>query len=309
MRSMRSMRSNPIPSILAIGAIGLGLTGCNSEDEATVAQTPATVVDVVAARSDLSQLKNAVVAQSLAPTLSSDGPFTVFAPTNAAFTAFGTLPTGTALTNTLTYHVLKSDVKAADALVVAAGAGEVSTLQGAKFYVDRVGSDLYVNQAKVTETNRIAKNGTVHVINAVLTVPTSIYDTLTTYGLTSLKGAVDNAGLDTALKGSGTFTVFAPTNAAFGALTSVPTGTTLANVLRYHVLTSTVKASAAIAVATSASPANQVGTLLGADKKITLTVVNGGLRVNDVPVSSFNIRATNGVVHVIGTVLTLPAAG
>ena len=141
-------------------------------------------------------------------------------------------------------------------------------------------------------------------------MPTTIYDTLTTYGLTSLKGAIDTAGLATALQGAGTFTVFAPTNAAFSALgNNGPTGTVLQNVLKYHVLTSTVKASAAIAVATAASPGNQVGTLLGNDKKITLTVVNGGLRVNDVPVTSFNIRATNGVVHVIGTVLTPPGAG
>ena len=205
---------------------------------------------------------------------------------------------------------MQANVKAADALALAAGAGEATTVQGAKFYVDRVGSDLYVNQAKITETNLLANNGTVHVINAVLTVPTTIYDTLTTYGLTSLKGAVDAAGLATALQGSGTFTVFAPTNAAFSALgSSAPTGTALANALQYHVLTSTVKASAAITVATSASPANQVGTLLGANKKITLTVVSGGLRVNDVPVTSFNIRATNGVVHVIGSVLTTPASG
>jgi transforming growth factor-beta-induced protein len=304
------MRSMPLIPILAFAAVGFGLTGCNNDDDDTpAAQTPATVVDVVVARSDLSTLKNAVVAQGLVPTLSGAGPFTVFAPTNAAFTAFGTLPTGTALTNTLTFHVLPANVKAADALAVAAGAGEATTVQGAKFYVDKVGSDLYVNQAKVTETNLIANNGTVHVINAVLTVPTTIYDTLTTYGLTTLKGAIDTAGLDTALKGTGTFTVFAPTNAAFSALSSIPTGTALGNVLKYHVLTSTVKASAAITVATTASPGNQVGTLLGSDKKITLTVVGGGLRVNDVPVTSFNIRATNGVVHVIGTVLTPPASG
>jgi transforming growth factor-beta-induced protein len=304
------MRSIPLIPFLAFAGIGFGLIGCNNkDDDAPAAQTPATVVDIAIARSDLSTLRNAVVAQGLAPTLSGAGPFTVFAPTNAAFTSFGTLPTGTALTSTLTFHVLSANVKAADALAVAAAAGEVTTLQGTKFFVDRVGSDLYVNQAKVTETDVLAKNGTVHVINAVLTVPTTIYDTLTTYGLTTLKGAIDTAGLDGALKGTGTFTVFAPTNAAFSALPSIPTGTVLQNVLRYHVLTSTVKASSAIAVANAARPGNQVGTLLGADRKITLTVVNGGLRVNDIPVTSFNIRATNGVIHVIGTVLTPPAAG
>ena len=305
------MRSIPLIPIIAFAAFGLGLTGCNNDDDdAPVAQTPATVVDVVVARSDLSQLKNAVVAQGLVPTLSGAGPFTVFAPTNAAFTAFGSLPSGSALTNTLTYHVVQANVKAADALALAAGAGEATSFQGAKFYVDKVGNDLYVNQAKVVETNLTANNGTVHVINAVLTVPTSIYDTLNTYGLTSLKGAIDAAGLAAPLQGAGTFTVFAPTNAAFTALgSSAPTGTALENVLKYHVLTATVKASTAITVATTASPGNQVGTLLGSDKKITLTVVNGGLRVNDVPVTSFNIRATNGVVHVIGTVLTPPASG
>jgi len=304
------MRSIPLIPILAFAAVGLGLTGCNNDDDDTpVAQTPATVVDVVVANSNLSTLRNAVVAQGLAPTLSGAGPFTVFAPTNDAFTAFGTLPTGTALTNTLTFHVLPANVKAADALAVATGAGEATTVQGDKFYVDKVGNDLYVNQAKVTTTNLLAKNGTVHVINAVLTVPTTIYNTLTTYGLTSLKGAIDTAGLATALQGAGTFTVFAPTNAAFSALgNNGPTGTVLQNVLKYHVLTSTVKASKAIEFATKPSPGNQVDTL-NTGKKITLTVVNGGLRVNDVPVTSFNIRATNGVVHVIGTVLTPPGAG
>ena len=306
------MRSIPLIPILAFAALGLGLTGCNNnDDDAPVAKTPATVVDVVIANSDLSTLKNAVVAQKLDSTLSGAGPFTVFAPTNQAFTDFGKLPPSTTpLADILKYHVLPFNLKAETALTVAAVEGEAFSVQGAKLYVDKVGNDLYVNQAKVTATHLLANNGTVHVINAVLTVPTTIYDTLTTYGLTSLKGAIDTAGLATALQGAGTFTVFAPTNAAFSALgNNGPTGTVLQNVLKYHVLTSTVKASAAIAVATAASPGNQVGTLLGNDKKITLTVVNGGLRVNDVPVTSFNIRATNGVVHVIGTVLTPPGAG
>ncbi len=304
-----------LPSLISCAAavaLILPLGGCSKDrnDDQPAAATPATVVDVVAARSDTSTLTTAVTAQGLVPTLKGTGPFTVFAPTNTAFTAFGTLPTGAALTNTLTYHVLGAQVLAADALAVAAAAGETTTVQGAKVYVDQVGADLYINQAKVTVTNQRAGNGVVHVIDAVITVPDTIYNTLSTYGLSSLKGAIDGsseaATLTSALQGTGNFTVFAPTNAAFTALGSTPSPTTLSTVLKYHVLTSTVKASTAVAVAGSA--ANQVGTLLDPNKKLTLTVPGGALKVNGASVLRFNIRATNGVIHLIDAVLLPPAS-
>ena len=120
----------------------------------------------------------------------------------------------------------------------------------------------------------------------------------------TLAAALTAAGLIETLKGAGPFTVFAPTNAAFSAVSSTTatlTPTQLGNVLKYHVLTSTVKASTAITVAGGSS--NQILTLLGGSDKVTLTVPAGVLKVNAARVTLFNIRCTNGVIHVIDAVL------
>lgn len=163
-------------SVLLLAACGAD----NTTTDTTVAEmTESTevgnIVAVASANPDFSTLVAAVTAAGLVETLSGEGPFTVFAPTNAAFEA---LPAGLVdklllpenkdvLTQILTYHVVAAKVMAADV-----AAGMVKTVQGEEITLVTEGG-VKVNTAAVTATDVPASNGVIHVIDAVL-VPPSI---------------------------------------------------------------------------------------------------------------------------------------
>jgi uncharacterized surface protein with fasciclin (FAS1) repeats len=143
-----------------------------------VAQTaPGTIVDVAAGNETFSTLVAAVTAGELVDTLSSDGPFTVFAPTNAAFAK---LPAGTVesllkpenkaqLVSILTYHVVAGKVLSGD--VVKLNGKNVGTVNGATVRVTVKGGKVMVNNANVTAVDVAASNGVIHVIDSVLLPP------------------------------------------------------------------------------------------------------------------------------------------
>lgn len=146
--------------------------------------TSGTIIDAAVGTPDLSTLTAAVTAAGLVETLQGDGPFTVFAPANAAFDA---LPDGTVatllkpenkamLTNILTSHVVAGNLSAADIVAaVDANGGKltVETLSGAKLKVMKYGDSLKIkdengNKSKVAIADIMKSNGTVHVISGVL---------------------------------------------------------------------------------------------------------------------------------------------
>jgi uncharacterized surface protein with fasciclin (FAS1) repeats len=181
--------------IAAAGGIAalLFLSGCSSDSDdaattetTTAAATPSetmsepameeagTIVEVAAANPDFETLVAAVTAAGLAETLSGEGPFTVFAPTDEAFEA---LPEGVldalllpenaeALTSILTYHVVAGEVMAADVT-----AGDVETVEGSTIAITTDGG-VKVNDANVIATDVDASNGVIHVIDAVIVPPT-----------------------------------------------------------------------------------------------------------------------------------------
>ena len=174
-------------TIAAIAAASvLLLSACGSDgsssdttvaavDSTEMAKEAGTIVEVAQGNADFSTLVQAVVAAGLAETLSGEGPFTVFAPTNAAFEA---LPAGLleklllpenkeTLVKILTYHVVPSKVMAADV-----AAGDVTTVEGSTFTISTEGG-VKVNTSNVTATDVPASNGVIHVIDAVL-VPSSV---------------------------------------------------------------------------------------------------------------------------------------
>ncbi|WP_220489181.1 MULTISPECIES: fasciclin domain-containing protein [unclassified Tessaracoccus] len=133
-----------------------------------------TIVDVAAGNPDFETLVAAVTAADLVETLSGDGPFTVFAPTDDAFDA---LPEGLldalllpenkdALTSILTYHVVSGEVMAADVT-----AGDVATVEGSTIAITTDGG-VMVNDANVVTTDVDASNGVIHVIDKVIVPPT-----------------------------------------------------------------------------------------------------------------------------------------
>ncbi len=150
----------------AAGVAALALAACAPMDDGD------DIVDIAASNDDFSTLVAAVTAADLVDTLKSDGPFTVFAPTNAAFAA---LPEGTVeslllpenkdqLVKVLTYHVVPGAVTS-DALV--GKRLNVATVQGQTVHVDGR-NGVHVNQSRVTTADIMATNGVIHVIDKVL---------------------------------------------------------------------------------------------------------------------------------------------
>lgn len=129
------------------------------------------IVTIASEADDFSTLVAAVKAAGLVEVLKGEGPFTVFAPTNAAFAA---LPEGTVeallkpenkekLAGILTYHVVAGKVMAKDV-----AAGKVKTVQGKELTISVDGGTVMIDGAKVTKTDIVASNGVIHVIDKVI---------------------------------------------------------------------------------------------------------------------------------------------
>lgn len=302
--------------LLLVAATATLMAACGGGNDEPAAQ-PRNIVETAQADSRFSILVEAVVAADLATTLSSPGPLTVFAPTNDAFAALlaelgvtkdQLLADKALLTAVLTYHVLPAKVLQAD---VPAGKA-ITTVQGGIFKVDAVGGDLVITDgrnrtAKITATNLEASNGVIHVIDKVI-LPADKNVVQTAQALPDfsiLVEAVVAANLQGTLSGSGPFTVFAPTNAAFAALLA-ELGVTkdelladvplLTRVLTYHVVNGRVlKADV------------PVGSAIATVEGGTFTI-DAGLAITDrrgrqSGIVAIDVLASNGVIHVVDRVL------
>ena len=295
------------------------------------APTPAsktTIVDLAVATPDLSTLVTALKAAGLVDTLSGTGPFTVFAPTNEAFAK---LPAGVLanllkpenkaqLVDILTYHVVAG--KAVHKTDIPTGSSDdLTSVEGKTVDVVRVCGDrkckrthLRINPtssgryiARVSSPDNDASNGVVHIVDTVLTLaPNTIADLAANNDdLSTLVTALKAADLVDTLSGTGPFTVFAPSNAAFAAL---PAGTLadllkpenkaqLVDILTYHVSPHDVHASQIV-------DGELIDTVEG--KKLNARVSTGPpaqVFINNGKVTSADNNATNGVVHIIDSVL------
>lgn len=145
--------------------------------------TPATVVDIAVGSDAHTTLVAAVTEAGLVETLSGEGPFTVFAPTDDAFAAAlesmgltaEELLASEDLSSILTYHVVAGNLMAADVIAAveeAGGTAEVETVNGAPISVEVVDGSVIINgTATVTAADLAAGNGVVHVIDAVILPP------------------------------------------------------------------------------------------------------------------------------------------
>jgi len=188
------MNSRILKLIAALFALAMVAAACGSDDsdtastgdpvettettEAASADDPGTIVDVAIAN-DFTTLVAAVQAADLVDTLSGEGPFTVFAPTDEAFaaaledlglTAEELLADTELLTAVLTYHVIADEVPSS--VVVTLDGQEVETVNGASVTISVDGETVMVNDATVTAVDVEASNGVVHVIDKVLLPPT-----------------------------------------------------------------------------------------------------------------------------------------
>ena len=295
------------------------LTSCSKDDDTTPAEQ--NIYQTAKTNPDLSSLVAAIDKAGLSDELSnSAASFTVFAPTNDAFSAFlsangfnslNDVPVDV-LTSVLLNHVVDGKKMAADLTT-----GYVNTL--ATFGSTTSHLSLYVNtsagvtlngSSKVTAADVKASNGVVHVVDQVIGLPTVVTFAISNPDFSTLVQALTRPDLSTdfvsILSGAGPFTVFAPTNAAFSALLTELgasslndiDATTLEKVLTYHVVSGNI-------LAESLSNNQVVGTLNGDSFTIHLM---SGAQIMDANDRTSNIIATdvqgsNGVVHVIDKVI------
>ncbi len=265
-------------------------------------QPLSSIVEIAVNTPELSTLVGALQAADLVDALSGDGPFTVFAPTNAAFDALDAIPSGDALKEVLLYHVASGKFTAEDLLEKQT----VTTLQGDEVTIqaDEDGNVFLNETIKVAIADIQASNGIIHVIEGVLLPPADLQSiveiAINTPELSTLVGALQAADLVDALSGDGPFTVFAPTNAAFDALDAIPSGDALKEVLLYHVASGKFTADDLLTKET-------VTTLQG--EQVTIEMLNGEVILNEsIRVALANVEASNGIVHVIEGVLIPPSS-
>lgn len=302
-KRLRRFGSAPLP-LLAILLVACG------DDDPVAPEVTDDIVDVVVGTADVSTLEAALVEADLVTALRADGPFTVFAPVNSAFDQLGSdlvaalLQPANAdlLEHILTYHVVAGVAAASSDLT---DGQMVTTLEGDDLSVGVAGSTVTVNGVTVTTADIEATNGIIHLIDEVLVPPVDIVDAGILNELYTLIDLVRSAGLESTLRsdnaGAG-YTVFAPTDEAFAALSATPTGQALVDVLTYHVVGATV--------ASNELTDGQVITTIDGSRTFTVHIhaQTGGVTITDgsgatVNVVATDVTATNGIVHVIDGVL------
>jgi uncharacterized surface protein with fasciclin (FAS1) repeats len=278
------------------------------------------IVDTAVGAGTFTTLVAAVEAAGLVDTLKGEGPFTVFAPTDDAFAA---LPEGAvealladpeALAQVLLYHVVPGAVMAAN---VTDGL-EAATAQGGSVKFAVADGAVKINEANVVATDIVASNGVIHVIDAVILPPapaaeaaseetvsaasagTIVDIAVANPDFSTLVTAVTEAGLVEVLAGEGPFTVFAPTNEAFAKIDPAQLEAILADkelltaILTYHVVPGAVMAA-------DVTDGLEATTVQGGI--VTFAVSDTGVMINEANIVATDIAASNGVIHVIDTVI------
>ncbi|SMF11512.1 fasciclin domain-containing protein [Pseudobacteriovorax antillogorgiicola] len=266
--------------------------------------------DILERTGKFQTLTTALQLTGLDQAIAGDDALTVLAPTDKAFeklgseTLEGLINNPEKLSEILLYHVIPGEVGLFEALQ----AQEAATLNSASVSFSMEGFGFFVNDARIVFPNIRASNGVIHAIDSVLLppAPPSIADIAAgNEQFSTLVAALQATGLDQVLAGEGTFTVFAPTNEAFAKLGEETINAllkdpeTLSNILLYHVVPEAAVEAATAVTLKSATMANGKETKLMFDGK--------DLFINDSKVIATDIMASNGVIHVIDTVL-VPSA-
>lgn len=311
-------------STLALGAAAFASTPidgdkpcgstCGSTPRAALASNGAAVKKSIVATAveagNFKTLASVLGAADLVGALEGEGPFTVFAPTDAAFAK---LPEATVksllkkenkaqLQGILTYHVVAGNVLAKDVVKL----NNATTLNGQRVDIvfDKKAGTVTIDGATVTTTDIECSNGTIHVIDSViLPVQENLVEVAAgakTFG--TLLAAAKAAGLADVLAKKGPFTIFAPTDEAFAKL---PEGTVaellkpenkarLASILKHHVVEGRVYAD-------QAAKLTKAPTINGTE--LAVAISKESATIGGANIVATDIEASNGVVHVIDAVL------
>lgn len=322
------MKTIKLKLIVFFALIALVSVSCNNDDDDNSSQQPQTIVSIAKANPNLSSLVAALEKAGLTTTLNSSGTYTVFAPTNTAFSAFlsakgytslDAVPAA-ALKEILLNHVLSVKVKSneiATGYVKTLAKGGASTSNTISMYIEK-GSGVDINGGKtngggtVTTADIEASNGIIHVVEGVIGLPTIVNHAIANKNFTTLVAALTYnpaSGFAGILSGtaSSPFTVFAPTNAAFtsfltetgfSGLSAIPSNV-LETTLKYHVV------AGANVQSSSLTNGQVVSTFAAQNFTIGLT---GGAKITDASgristIVATDVQCSNGIIHVIDKVL------
>ncbi|MCU0448129.1 MAG: fasciclin domain-containing protein [Microscillaceae bacterium] len=323
------MKRSNFSNLLFVCLLFLSITfisSCKNDDDEPVRNS---IVDVARANPNFSLLVTAItnVSTNTSTNVASllSGPvgtkFTVFAPTNAAFEAasfnqaFLSNPANAnAILRILQYHVLNGETRAADVPTTRTGVNTL--LPNNQLFVVRNGSNVLANTVQVATADVPADNGVIHGIGTVLLPATGniVATAQATPALSRLLAVIQyvdantspSANLATTLSGTGPFTVFAPSNDAFNFVDANSNGTIEASELQavgatalLGILQRHVVASARFASDLGTTQASLNGNITIGTSGANVTVTNG----TTATVTSANVLCSNGVVHVINTVL------
>lgn len=314
-------------SLFALASVALASGGVANAQSGNI-------VDTAVESRQFPTLVRFVMEADLVQTLSGEGPFTVFAPTEEAFAA---VPDGTlnlllenpeSLRNVLLYHVVPGRVTASQVLQAGRIPEAKTALEGATLDIRVVGSSVRIGRATVVATDIMASNGVIHVIDRVLLpntrfiaprvdgqaqtqtrgyataeAPTIVGVAVDSGSFPTLVKLVQEAGLVDVLNSEGPFTVFAPTEEAFAAVPDevlnalMEDKELLKSVLLYHVVPGKVKAEQVVTMS-----GQEASTALEG-KSLRIRVDGDRVWVGDAQVVQTDIAASNGVIHVINKVL------
>ncbi|MFD2542490.1 fasciclin domain-containing protein [Lacinutrix gracilariae] len=314
---------------IALFSLSLLTVSCSNDDDSSNNNTTPepNIVELAVANPDLSSLVAALTRAdgNLTTVLSGNGPFTVLAPTNDAFAAFLTangfasleaVPTDV-LSQILLNHVIMADVSSSDLIGMGSGytSGSASGPDGlnVSIYFDATSSVTFNNAGTVSTADIDASNGTIHIIDGVLALPTIVDHAVANSNFSNLVAALGAADGDlvNVLSGDGPFTVLAPDDNAFStflngaALGDVDTAVLSQILLNHVIIGSTVTSSALVdagAGYTNTGASGPGGNAMSLYYNTSSDVVFNGVST----VTQADVVGTNGIIHAVNTVIDIP---
>jgi uncharacterized surface protein with fasciclin (FAS1) repeats len=304
--------------LLSLFLVAAVIVSCSDDDDnnGPIPEPVLNIVQTAVANDDLSSLVAALGAADgdLVNVLNGSGPFTVLAPTNAAFASFLSengfasledVPTDV-LSQVLLNHVISGNILSTDlsgrgyAKSNALGAGG-NTLS---LYYDATNGVEFNDNSSVTTADVNASNGTIHIVDKVIGLPSIVDHAVYNDNFSVLTAFLIAEGFDDVLNGEGPFTVLAPGNSAFENFSN-PDGNLLSQVLLNHVVSGAITSellleSAETFTSTLASGPNDAPISIYAN-------TSDGVRFNGVSsVSTADIIGTNGIIHAVDGVIDIP---
>tara|TARA_R110000787_G_scaffold41071_19_gene101709 strand:+ start:15999 stop:17423 length:1425 start_codon:yes stop_codon:yes gene_type:complete len=301
-------------------------TSCSDDDNNVVTPQEKNIVELALETPELTSLVAALTAAdgNLVNVLQGDGPFTVLAPTNAAFTAFlnangfaslDDVPTDV-LSQVLLNHVIMADITSSDLVSLGSGyaAGSATNADGdnISIYFNTSNGVRFNNTASVSTADIDASNGTIHIVDEVIGLPDIVDHAIANPEFSSLVAALGAAdgNLVSALQGVGPFTVLAPNNDAFDTfLDGTPLGSVdtaiLSQILLNHVISGAIKAE--YLIDQGAGYPKTLATGAGGNAMSIYFNTSDGVKFNGISsVIQADVVGTNGIIHAVNTVIDIP---